>query len=86
MFTTGYREFRLYWHQVTHVIKVIVYKITAKLLVVCTMYIAGRHGHAALLEQMVVCSQYTCTLSYKVRHYTGDSTALNKRHLLASLA
>ena len=86
MFTTGYHVFRLHWHQVIHVIKVIVYKITAKLLVVCIIYIAGRHGHAALLEQMVVCSQYTCTLSYKVWHYTGDPTALNKRHLLASLA
>ena len=78
MFTTGYLVFRLYWHQVAHVIKVIVYKITAKLLVVCTMYIAGRHGHAVLVEQMLVCLQYTCTLSDIVQHYTGNSTDSSK--------
>ena len=56
------------------------YKITAKLLVVCTMYnsvyivpvVDMDSGHAALIEQMDICLQFTCTLSEKVRFYTVD--------------
>ena len=40
MLNTGYHIFRLYiWVKVIHVIKITVYKIIAKLLVVYTMYI-----------------------------------------------
>ena len=70
----------IYGRKVIHVIKFIVYKITAKLLVVCTVYnsvyivpvVDMDSGHAALLEQMDICLQFTCTLSDKVRFYTVD--------------
>ena len=66
------------------------YKITAKLLVVCTMYnsvyivpvVDMDSGHAALLEQMDICLQFTCTLSDKVRFYTVD---LQIRDIFVSL-
>ena len=69
----------IYGRKVIHVIK-FVYKITAKLLVVCTVYnsvyivpvVDMDSGHAALLEQMDICLQFTCTLSDKVRFYTVD--------------
>ena len=70
----------LFQLELIFVIKFIMYKITAKLLVVCTMYnsvyivpvVDMDSGHAALLEQIDICLQFTCTLSDKVRFYTVD--------------
>ena len=70
----------IYGCKAIHIVKFIVYKITAKLLVVCTVYnsvyivpvVDMDSGHAALLEQMDICLQFTFTLSDKVRFYTVD--------------